>query len=456
MATLTISKANPIHFRIETDTVGGINENGVFPDNYLYPDITTFFNCEGMPMLDGIGTQVYNCTDTTDIQVDFDSTGMTNPGLILRYRDSDGILGENVIPTTPYTGQSTYHNFNLDFSVPKCDKCYDLEISSYEIDTGLTVLWGDNGTFENAGTWNSNWTPNGNARAQDGVIFQGGAFSAKMTAGGAPVAADGKFCEVTSSFTLTAHRVYTLAGYIYDDGTNSFTVDGNLVRWVITGLSDYTIISETTVTPSVDGRDQWHQVSITFATGAQTNAFFTLQHQTAGGTLTAPQASGIIYTDTHTLSRATEYLEATSEAISLCDDNKCTVLVEYYGDNPQFNLYYDDNDYAARMRYRVDMRMAKFKFEDEDQNNYKKSDGTFQAIASYPTKIYTGEAFQQPPYMAEIVELSSLHDNFTIDGLTYSRNDSEFSPEWSDDGHYCAFEVDLKLSGYDYDKSLCS
>lgn len=457
MAEFTISNASPIHFRIETG-VGTINAGSYLPENYLYPDIQDFYNCSGPKVLEQCKNQKYQCDDVTDIQVYFDSTGIDG-GLVLNVYDDTDTLVDQIVSTDPFGAGVNYLNFNIDWSNYDCPGCYQLVISSYDFDTGVPLNWADNGTFEDSTDWSDNWVTGGsNTKLQSTLVFNTGLASGSIVAPLVPTATEGLVLQTGSAtiFTFVANTVYRISMYVYDDSVLPFTQNGHQLRIDVNGLTDGTIIDEVTVIPSVAGRDAWHEITTTFKTGTDITGRFDLVHETTLGVQAAPQAQGIMFTDTHTLSKGTYTEQATSEGIDLQQNHPCTVLVEYYGSAPQLNNYFDEVSYATRFRYREDIETIRWIFEDEDQEVYRKSDGSYITVAARPEKVYQFGTGYVAPFMAQIIGLSTLHDTVFINNIQYVRKDGGFSPEWLDHAGACKVEFDMKLYGYDYDSSLCN
>jgi hypothetical protein len=469
MATeFSISPANPIHFRTETGA-NAINSGSYYPGNYLYEDLEDFYNCEKLNPIQG-HEQCFELTDETAIQVTYDTDTQAPifPLTEIIWAELYNSAGTHIssLPyTRPYSSNQKIWNFAADWAdeitVPESNDCFYIEIKTPETDSQVSVPWGDNGTFENAGTWNVGWTSGStpNTTARSGAQAHGGSWSAQIDTANPPLLGDADFFISTSTITLVAGNTYTFGVFVYEPSIQPFTNAGDEVRWDLFDFTDATVLFEKRVEFLVDGQDAWHALVITFRCGSITNGDVKLVNVVKStGARSTPIFPGTLYIDDFLFSLETERIQATSENFGVQTACPCTSLVEYYAGEgsieTEMGLTFHEASEALRFRYRVPVNFLKFRY-DGDFRRDDQSDGTRRASYYRPKKIYEFETGIIAPHLVEIIVLSANIRVWNVDNIRYAPDSGSIEPEPVSDGTGYKLKMDMVLSGYTWQTNNC-
>ena len=440
--TLTISPANPIWFRIETGG-GTINTGLYLYQNYLYDDIQAFYNCAGLMPVENIEACI-DCSDTLVFQVYYDDDA-TGDDIYARISDVNGVVAI-MTQTAPFS-DTEYKLFTLDLTGLACGECYFVEVLTTVADAGVTVDWGDSGTFENLVTWADFWSSGSglNIRAQSNTYAQAGTYSAKITAPGAPTATSGQLVRTDNQQAVTAWTVYEISGYIYiDSGAVNIGSAADRIEWdVLSSSPDVAILSNTYYTVGTDPEDAWFEVKLLFV--ASTDILIQYQLRLSDGSAAvAPTANGIVYTDTHKIDLYADTTEATSETFKLQDGCACTSKVQYTGTEFQFGMMFDGVA-AFTPQIRVKLNRGRFQMNSDPDTftNKRNTLGQWTAIASAPQPVHEVITDMMQPWQCRLLALATLFESVLIDGVKYTRNNGNFEIDWTDkgEGGICTFEI---------------
>lgn len=437
MPEFTISPANPIHFEIQNGT-GTINDGDQTIDgNFLWCNMGIYWNCKGIGEISYC--QKYNSADTTSIQFIFDnSPSIPFVELIDENEDFVAVLAWTVETTDTY-------RVDIDWSLYSA-ACYQIRISS--VTGGVNFFpCADSGTFETGtvGSWGFS-TGGTNVLAKSSAQAQAGTFSALITSPMVPGASEREIGFCTTSFSLTSDTIYRYSGYIFDDGTDPFVQDGRTVSIDITDFSDASTISQTVITPSVDGRGQWHFIEHWFRTGADTIGQIKIV------TSANPQPIGKIYADTLSIVEATTVLEAESDCLSIKTNHPCTAFATYENDDNGFGIYYDG---GISFGIRLEMYAIKFKMDDPDLINEDNTIGETSTIRSVNYKTYELQTDLLPPAMVETLCLSMKHDSFILNGVPLVCMTDNIQPDWEDETFMARVTADLRVATYNLQNGSC-
>jgi len=434
MSTFKISKANSIEFVINTGA-GTIRTGETIPMNAGY---TAGYFC-GQRFPDYC--QLYDCSDNPPFQIEYELTG-GEPVVVLLDNEGDEIDG--YLPTNT-TGN--YYESLVDFSTLTCDSCYQVAVHSFE-PGGNFMSCADSGTFE-TGTYAS-WgfsTGTNNVGSKSSAQAHTGTYSARIASPAVPVTADREIGFCTLNYSLTTGAVYRYTAWVFDDGTDPFIQNGRQVTFDISDFTDALTIDLQTVTPSTDGRDTWHQISITFKVGASTIG------QVKIVTNANPQALGFIYIDDMSIVEDSDFIQ---EAIStkLCAGNvdSCYKLATYTGTNAAHQIDYSN---SIVFQIRIPMILQNVRWEDSRFNVYMSSQGQTTQVESQSKRVETWITDALPAFMHQKIEIATKSKTFKIDGVQYARYGGEYNPDFDEDYGASRGEMDLILVDFNYQNTNC-
>lgn len=434
MPTLNIPLASPVFFVYKTGA-GTIRQSEILPDNSLYPSGTT--SC-GVVYPEF--SQPYNCDDQIEVQFEYEN-GSSIPFLQImdtedeiQYTD----LGTNV------SGNFWEYSWIWSDVIANCPACLYLRIVSATLGSNL-ISCGDSGTFETGtvGSWGVS-TGGSNVVAKSSTVARTGTFSAQVTAPGAVSASEREILGCTASFSLSANTFYKYSLYVYDDSSTPFIQDGRPLNLDISDFSDATVIAETTPTPSVDGRDTWLLVDITFRTGSDTSGRIFLE------TSADPQVNGILYIDDMILAAYSLVEEAVTNNIQLKSSHDCTAYLQYYNDEDSMNQYFGNN---FKNRLRVPLIVGRPNIQSENLV-FVDSIGTRAKISSYMSKIYPISIGYLPDHLVNTFQIALEHDHLLIDGIEYT-SEENFEPETVDNYGLRTGSIQMYLTEFDLQNTQC-
>lgn len=461
--SFAISRANPIHFRIDTGN-NAVNSGKSYDENYLYPDIGTFYKSTRLWAI-GIGSQLYKCTDTTVVQVDYDDDS-TGYKLLCEFYDREGNFHGIIAYTQPFPLYQQYHNLEVDFSRLTCPGCYYIKIVTAEPSAGVALDWAGNGGFNDSVTWNQNWSSGSglNTTARETVIVQAGASSAQITANGTPSTINAQLFRTDNQQAVQADTVYELTGYVYVPTVNPFGGVNDVIRYEVISSTDAIVLEEDVFTIGSDPYDTWTQIGIKFRVGQDTSIQFQILLVNSGGSTQTPQANGTMYIDTHRMDLFESFEQARSELIDLVSDDSQSnhVLVAYSAEAAQYGIYADDTVLTFWMMYRAPLNWGRFEYttdvNGEDYDTFRDALGDYVNTGGAPVKVRTIAGDFLPPYMVEILQLSTLFSSVVVESIPYTRTDQDISIDYPGDGNFGAYasvEFKMALDNYDYKGGTC-
>ena len=401
MATFFISAATSIKFKILT-SAGTINESAFLDGNFLHNEASTFNNLSTLSTEDC--PQKYNCDDTVKVQFVM-SQALTEP--VVEVVDSSGNV--DGYPTLSNTSGDVWE-FEIDWSGYTCGDVYQIKI--YSLLFGLnTLACGDSGTFETgvAGSWGVSTGGSNVIGKVSTPTAHGGTYSASIATPGSTTSAETDLLWCTSAFSLSADSVYVFEAYVQDNGTSPAIANNRQIQVDISDFSDATTFSHQQVTPSDDGRNQWHLLRIIFQTGSDTSGTIKIS------TNANPQSSGFMYVDDMSLKPTTFVQEGVSEKISICTSWPDTSLLTWTSTVDHHGIEYVNSEIVHTVRDQF--HALRFSMIDELQEDRDNSIGQGFLHFSQKVKTYDFVTGILPAYMLEKVALALTHETVKLNGM---------------------------------------
>lgn len=436
---LDISNGSPCKWIfITASSSGAIREGDVIPNNSPYPQGQTICRKYYPEFM-----QPFDQDDEVTIQIIHESTNYPLIALELRLSSDDSILA-----TTGFTVLSgNYKNATLDFSEATNGDCVYLRLSSLDISKGNTFGCGDVGDFE---TVASGWgvsTGLTNSLSRSSTVAHKNTYSCRVTASSIPSAPASEILWCTAGNSVAAEGYHEISGWIYDSSGFSYVQDFEEVYWTIdSGFAGASIISQTRVTPSEDGRGQWHRVSMVFyaVAGALSG---TLKLKTGA----TPQANGILFIDEISLKGADLIEEAYTEPIKVDDLGACYLGVQYSSENPSHRFFYNGS-WSNFMRWPITQEGNSY--EDPDFQRFQTSAGLNIQTASRLIRIYKAKTDWLPDWFFEKISIALSHQDLLLNGVQFVKAEGGLSPDFPEYHALGTSELTLVDDDYNYQFSL--
>lgn len=416
--SLYIPEGSPVKWiYIVGPGTGSINEGEIIRNNDPWPQGQTICRRYYPDYC-----QPYDVDDSVTIQIIHESTNYPDIALELRLSQDDSIL--QVSGFTVLSGN--YKNGVIDFSNATAGDCVYLRLSSLDLKASIFGC-GDTGNFETvAAGWgvSSGLT---NTISRSNIVAHQGTYSCLIQASGTPAAAASEAFWCTAGNTVSSEGYYEISGWVYDFGSAPWTQNDEELYWTIdSGFAGATIVSQQRVTPSEDGRSQWHQIKMVFyaVAGALTG---TLKIETGA----TPQANGFLFIDEVRLKPADLIEEAYTEPICVDDYDSCMKRVKYSSNGPSHEFFYDGSWFNF-MRWPVNPNGQHF--EDPEFKTYQTSAGANVVLRSKALRVYDNLTDWLPDWFLGKMSIALKHQNFLVNDTAYTAVEGSFTPEYPD--HY--------------------
>lgn len=453
MATLEISPASPLHFRLETGT-GTIHDGEFIYNNYLYneTDVRNYHNCAYVDINAALGIETFLKTQTLDFQIEFSGT----PIPYVEVEEEDGTFVE-VLTQTGGINNAIYYEIDFTQGIYNTNTCYVVKIYSQDI---ALFTQGDDGTHE--ANVNNLYTGQGaianNALAQSAAQAQTGTMSALITAAGPVTTIDHRFIYSnikSSPIVLSTGDKVTMTAWVFIPSGNPFVPGNNInllgnfggsfgdqVAPTTKGWTDATNVINGTVDASVV--DTWQLMTSSFEVGAVVSGSLVITSDTI------PTANGEIYVDTVVMTVQNNLLEATSETIQVCTSIPCANLVTYTNDNKAFQIEWDVFPNINIYETNISFSYHEINIEDADYSTPETSTNSVSVNRTRPTIVHTCRTELLPPYKIIRLQMVMKCTGVTVNGVDFICIFADWSPEWTSKKTLAA-SVEFQIRPQDYD-----
>lgn len=451
---VTISQFNKYKLSLDVTLGSGCTIYVVGYRSYTGDDSTDYVI---LATITSTGTHVMEITASEDyvrigfyVEGDCENSDLDNISLLLAsyecldicIQDTEGNLVENV-PSSDISYYGDFIYVKVDWAAmgitPGCYKICICNEDDLVFAENLFTL-GDNGTFEEDSTGISS---NATDPARSTTRAYRGVYSYGMTFTGGAVA-----LLITSDITLKRSTRYRLSARVWAD-MSSYSAPTETILWknpASTGFSGATRHSYTAL--NIDTQDEeWIEVNVEFTTN-NSDAVGHFEIESTAVSVTGGQ----VFIDNIILYEVDEY-DTCSQCISLSDTHTCTLLLEWYSDEPTHGFYYDGTiDIKHILRVRGKLRNANYEGEKE---TFRDTDGTRKIVYAEKERVIQLILEDQPAYVHDAIAAALDHDHFLIDGVEYVNKQPEYSPNWRKSSHVAPVIIDLVKKTQNLSNSYC-
>lgn len=308
---------------------------------------------------------------------------------------------------------------------------------------------GDNGTFEedSTGITSDETSSRSTTRAYRGIY----SFKAEWDSA---IPSD---ILITSAFTLKRNTRYRLSARVYVNGGFNPGSSNAIISWrnpSDTGFSNATTNDSNTLDADLSADMQnWKEVYIDFTTNNSDNVgTFELRLSGSDWGVLFPISGVDVYIDNLILYEVDSY-ETCSQLLEISDEHTCTILLEWYNDEPYGPFYYDGTeDIKHSLRVRGKFRNPTFTGEKE---TFKDTAGTRKIIYAEKEQQKQLILEEVPAYIHEAIAAALDHDHFLVDGVEYVNKEPEYSPNWRKSSHLAPVIIELVKKSQDLRNSYC-
>jgi hypothetical protein len=127
-----------------------------------------------------------------------------------------------------------------------------------------------------------------------------------------------------------------------------------------------------------------------------------------------------------------------SDCIDLKLSHGCTLLLSWTNDENAFGFNYEDLNFQPQLRVKAKLWQPNYT---KEKDVFKDSAGNRTILKSETSKEKLLTISEMPEYLHDALSIGVEHDDFYIDGVKYTNEESEYSPAWRKSSQLAPVEV---------------
>lgn len=127
-----------------------------------------------------------------------------------------------------------------------------------------------------------------------------------------------------------------------------------------------------------------------------------------------------------------------SDCITLKLDHDCSILLTWTNNEDAFGFAYSDLSFTQSLRVKAKKWMPNYT---KEKNVFKDNAGNRTILKSETSKEELLTIAEMPQYLHDALAIGLEHDDFYIDGVKYTNEETEYTPKWRKSSQLAPSEV---------------
>jgi hypothetical protein len=120
-------------------------------------------------------------------------------------------------------------------------------------------------------------------------------------------------------------------------------------------------------------------------------------------------------------------IDYVSDCLSIKLSHGCTILLSWTNDENAFGLEYDGLNFEPQLRVKAKLWMPNYP---KEKDVFKDNIGNRTILKSETSKEELLTISEMPEYLHDALAIGVEHDDFYIDGVKYTNEETEYTPKW--------------------------
>lgn len=131
-------------------------------------------------------------------------------------------------------------------------------------------------------------------------------------------------------------------------------------------------------------------------------------------------------------------LDYESDCLSLQLTHDCSLLLSWTNNDNAFGFNYDDLGFTPNLRVNARLWQPKYS---KEKIIFKDSSGTRTLLKSETSKDQLLTVSEAPEYIHDALSIGLEHDNFYVESIKYTNEETEYTPKWRKSSQLAPVEI---------------
>jgi hypothetical protein len=131
-------------------------------------------------------------------------------------------------------------------------------------------------------------------------------------------------------------------------------------------------------------------------------------------------------------------IDYVSDCIDLKLSHGCTLLLSWTNDENAFGFNYEDLSFQPQLRVKAKLWQPNYT---KEKDVFKDNAGNRTILRSETSKDELLTVAEMPEYLHDALAIGVEHDDFYVDGLKYTNEETEYTPKWRKSSQLAPVEV---------------
>jgi hypothetical protein len=133
-----------------------------------------------------------------------------------------------------------------------------------------------------------------------------------------------------------------------------------------------------------------------------------------------------------------ESIDYVSDCLTLALAHDCTLLLSWTNDEDAYGFNYSDLSFTQLLRVKAKLWQPNYP---KEKNVFKDNAGNRRILKSETSKEELLTIGEMPEYLHDSLAIGLEHDDFYIDGVKYTNEETEYTPKWRKSSQLAPSEV---------------
>jgi hypothetical protein len=133
-------------------------------------------------------------------------------------------------------------------------------------------------------------------------------------------------------------------------------------------------------------------------------------------------------------------IDYVSDCITVKESHACTILLSWMNDDNAYSFNYEDLTFTQKLRVVAKLWHPNYP---KEKNVFKDNAGNRRILKSETAIEELLTVAEIPQYLHNALAIGVEHDDFYIDGVKYTNEESEYSPKWRKSSQLAPVEIEV-------------
>jgi hypothetical protein len=133
-------------------------------------------------------------------------------------------------------------------------------------------------------------------------------------------------------------------------------------------------------------------------------------------------------------------IDYVSDCVTVKESHTCTILLSWTNDDNAYSFNYEDLTFTQKLRVVAKLWHPNYP---KEKNVFKDNAGNRRILKSETAIEELLTVAEIPQYLHNALAIGVEHDDFYIDGVKYTNEESEYSPKWRKSSQLAPVEIEV-------------